>query len=134
MRVVWKTSAETWAAFGRLPLISWYCWTVAATAAAVESAPATTVAAKNKKNTTASPASTPIVLPTVDLRRATPGSKCGGSDFRRPPGDLRPRSTLVRVTVRWLPFVPGLYRYAMDWLSHLIAAEQEEKSRVRSHR
>jgi hypothetical protein len=104
-------------------LISWYCWTVAATAAAVESAPATTVAAKNKKNATASPASTPIALPAVDLRRATPGSKCGGSAFRRPAADLRPHSTLVRLTLRWLPFVLELYRYAIDWLAHLIAAE-----------
>ena len=114
MRVVWKTSAETRAAFGRLPLISWYCRAVAATAAAVESAPATTVAVKNKKSATASPTSAPIALPAVDLRRATPGNKCGGSVLRRSPANLRPRSTLVRLTVRWLPFVLELYRYAMD--------------------
>ena len=59
-------------------------------------------------------------------------SKCGGSVLRRPAADLRPRSTLVRLTVRWLPFVLELYRYAMDRLSHFIAAEQMEKSRVRS--
>jgi hypothetical protein len=63
------------------------------------------VAAKNKKNATASAVSAPIALPAVDLRRATPGNKCGGSVFRRPVVDLRPRSTIVRLTVRWLPFV-----------------------------
>jgi hypothetical protein len=29
----------------------------------------------------------------------------------------------VRLTLRWLPFVLELYRYAIDWLAHLIAAE-----------
>jgi hypothetical protein len=36
--------------------------------------------------------------------------------------------------VRWLPFVLELYRYAMDWLSHLVAAEQVESPRMRSLR
>jgi hypothetical protein len=40
----------------------------------------------------------------------------------------------VRLTVRWLPFVLELYRYAMAWLSHLVAAEQAESPRMRSLR
>ena len=55
---------------------------------------------EEQKKRDGKPASTPIVLPAVDLRRDTPGSRCGGSVLRRPAADLRPRSTLVRLTVR----------------------------------
>ena len=55
---------------------------------------------EDEKRSSASPASTPITLPALDVRRATPGSKCGGSVCRRALADRRPRAALARLTVR----------------------------------